>query len=112
MGSTSMERFTSHHIPLHQAILRLDGQYGDYALVRDLDKLGFPSVMRGKDYGLFDHPEIRARLAQAPDQEVTHRQTETTRALFDCLDVALTPMGPRIRVIVATHPAAVTPARI
>jgi hypothetical protein len=35
-----------------------------------------------------------------------------TRALFDCLDVALTPMGPRIRVIVATHPATDTPARV
>lgn len=103
---------TSQQIPLHRAILRLDGQYGDYAIVIDLDKLGFPYVVRGKDYGLLDQPEIQARLALSPDQVVTHPETGTTRALFDCLDVVLTPMGPRIRVIVATHPAAATPARI
>lgn len=103
---------TSQQIPLHRAILRLDGQYGDYAVVIDLDKLGLAYVMRGKDYDLLDQPEIQARLAQAPDQVVTHPETGTTRALFDCLDVALTPMGPRIRVIVATHPVAATPARI
>src|SRR3989440_10697072 len=103
---------TSQQIPLHRAIVRLDGQYGDYAVVRDLDKLGLPYVVRGKDYGLLDQPEIQARLAQAPDQVVTHPETGTTRALFACLDVALPPMGPRIRVIIATHPAGATPARI
>src|SRR5947207_1417397 len=103
---------TSQQIPLHRAIVRLDGQYGDYAVVRDLDKLGLPYVVRGKDYGLLDLPEIQARLAQAPDQVVTHPETGTTRALFDCLDVALPPMEPRIRVIIATHPAGATPARI
>jgi hypothetical protein len=106
------EYVTSHHIPLHQAILRLDGQYGDYAVVADLDQSGLSSVMRGKDYGLLDHPEIQARLQRPPDQVVTHRQTATTRALFDCLDMAFTPMGPQIRVIIATHPATSTPARV
>jgi hypothetical protein len=103
---------TSQQIPLNRAILRLDGQYGDYAIVIDLDKCGLPYVLRGKDYDLLDHPELQARLAQAPDQVVTHPETGTTRALFDCVDIALTPMGPRIRVIVATHPATATPARI
>jgi hypothetical protein len=106
------EYVTSHHIPLHQAILRLDGQYGDYAVVADLDQSGLSSVMRGKDYGLLDHPEIQARLQRPPDQVVTHPETATTRALFDCLDMAFTPMGPQIRVIIATHPATSTPARV
>jgi hypothetical protein len=103
---------TSQQIPLCRAILRLDGQYGDYALMIDLDQLGLPSVVRGKDYGLLDQPEIQARLALSPDQVVRHPETGTTRALFDCLDVALTPMGPHIRVIVATHKAQAIPARI
>lgn len=103
---------TSQHLPLHQAILRLDGQYGDYAVVADLDQSGLSSVMRGKDHGLLDQPEIQARLERPPDQVVTHPETATTRALFDCLDIAFTPMGPRIRVIVATHPATSTPARV
>jgi hypothetical protein len=106
------EYVTSQQLPLHRAVLRLDGQYGDYAVVIDLDKLGLASVMRGKDYGVLDLPEIQAHLAQPPDQEVTHPETGTTRALFDCLDIPLTPMGPRIRVIVATHKATSTPARV
>src|SRR5258705_9605974 len=85
------EYVTSHHIPLHQAILRLDGQYGDYAVVADLDQSGLPYVMRGKDYGLLDLPEIQARLERPPDQVVTHPETATTRALFDCFDYVLTP---------------------
>jgi hypothetical protein len=103
---------TSQQIPLRRAILRLDGQYGDYAVVIDLDKLGLTYVMRGKDYGLLDQPEIQARLALSADQVVTHPETGTTRALFDCQDIPFTPIGPRIRVIVATHPATATPARI
>src|SRR5947199_9090185 len=95
---------TNQEIPLHRAILRLDGQYGDYAVVADLDTSGLPYVMRGKDYGLLDHPEIQARLAQSPDQVVTHPETATTPALFDCLDFALTPMGHCIPAILATHP--------
>ena len=74
--------------------------------------LGLAYIMRGKDYWLLDQPEIRTRLAQLPDQVVTHPETGTTRALFDCQNVALTAMGPRIRVIVATHPATCTPTRI
>src|SRR6266480_243409 len=92
---------TSQQIPPDRAILRLDGQYGDYAIVIDLDKSGLASVMRGKDYGLLDRPEIQARLAQPPDQETIHPDTGTCRALFDCPDVPLTSVGPRIRVIVA-----------
>jgi hypothetical protein len=103
---------SSQQVPLHRAILRLDGQYGDYAVVADLDKLGVAYVMRGKDYDLLEQPEIQARLAQVPDQVVMHPETGTTRALFDCRDIALTPMGPRIRVIVATHKAQASPARI
>jgi hypothetical protein len=61
---------------------------------------------------MLDLPEIQAHLAQTPDQEVTHPETGTKRALFDCLDVPLTSAGPRIRVIVATHKAQSTQAPI
>src|SRR2546429_9818368 len=47
-----------------------------------------------------------------PDQETIHSAAGTYRALFDCPDVPLTPVAPRMRVIVATHPATDTPARI
>jgi hypothetical protein len=93
-----------------QAVVRLDGQYGNGAIVADLAGLGY--VMRGKDYGLLDLPEVQARLALPPDQQTTHPETGTCRALFDCPDLHLAPTGPCTRVIVATHPATVTAAPI
>lgn len=62
--------------------------------------------------GCWIKPMIQARLALPPDQVATHPETGTTRALFDCQNGALTAMGPRIRVIVATRPATSTRARI
>jgi hypothetical protein len=105
--SASMQ---SQSLPLSQAIVRLDGQYGNGAIVADLAGLCY--VMRGKDYGLLDLQEVQARLALPPDQQTTHPETGTCRALFDCPDLLLTPSGPRTRVIVATHPATATSAPI
>ncbi len=97
-------------LPPSQAVVRLDGQYGNGAIVADLTGLGY--VMRGKDYGLLDLQEVQARLALPPDQQTTHPETGTCRALFDCPDLHLAPTGPRTRVIVATHPATTTAAPI
>jgi hypothetical protein len=97
-------------LPLNQAVVRLDGQYGNGAIVADLAGLGH--VMRGKDYALLDLPEVQARLALPPDQQTTHPETGTSRALFDCPDLQLSPAGPRLRVIVATHPATASEAKI
>jgi hypothetical protein len=68
--------------------------------------------MRGKDYGLLDLPQVQARLAQPFDQQITHPETGTCRALVDCPDLLLSPIGPRTRVIIATHPAISTAAPI
>jgi hypothetical protein len=97
-------------LPLSQAVVRLDGQYGNGSIVADLAGLGY--VMRGKDYGLLDLQEVQARLALPPDQQTIHPETRTCRALFDRPDLLLTPTGPRTRVIVATHPATTTAAPI
>jgi hypothetical protein len=53
-------------VPLSQTVVRLDGQYGNGAIVADLDGLAY--VMRGKDYGLLDLPEVQTRLTQPPDR--------------------------------------------
>jgi hypothetical protein len=97
-------------VPLSQAVIRLDGQYGNGAIVADLTGLAY--VMRGRDYDLLDLQEVQTRLAQPPDQQTTHPETGTCRALFDFPDLLLTPTGPRTRVIVATHPATETKAVI
>ena len=52
--------------PLSQAVVRLDGQYGNGAIVADLAGLAY--LMRGKDYDLLDLPDVQARLAQPPDR--------------------------------------------
>src|SRR6266567_1142664 len=57
-------------VQLRQAVARLDGQYGNGAIVADLAGLAY--VMRGKDYDLLNRPEVQARLAQPPDQQTTH----------------------------------------
>lgn len=67
-------------LPLNQAVVRLDGQYGNGAIVADLAGLAY--VMRGKDYDLLDLPHVQARLAQPPDRQVTHPETGTRPAPF------------------------------
>ena len=97
-------------VPLCQAVVRLDGQYGNGAIVADLAGLAY--VMRGKDYDLLDLPQVQARLAQPPDQQTTHPDTGTCRVLFDFPDLLLSPTGPRARVIVAARPAIDSPVRV
>jgi hypothetical protein len=101
---------TAQHFPLSQAVVRLDGQYGNGAIVADL--AGLTYVLRGKDYDLLDLPQVQTRLGLPPDQQTSHPETGTCRALFDCPDLPLTPTGPHARVIVATHPATTTAAPI
>src|SRR5215471_1337709 len=62
MISTYMQ---AQSFPLSQAVVRLDGQYGNGAIVADL--AGLASVMRGKDYDLLDQEGVQARLARLPD---------------------------------------------
>ncbi|GHO50723.1 hypothetical protein [Ktedonospora formicarum] len=97
-------------LPLCRAVVRLDGQYGNGAIITDLAGLAY--VMRGKDYGLLDGQEVQARLVQPPDQQMTHPETGTCRTLFDCPNLHLSPIGLHAQVIVATHPATETKAAI
>jgi hypothetical protein len=93
-------------LPLSHAMTRLDGQYGNGAIVADLAGLAY--VMRGKNYDLLDLPQVQNRLTQPPDQRITHPETGTCRTLFDCPDLLLTPAEPRTRVVIATQKASET----
>ena len=73
---------------------------------------GLAVVVRGKDYGLLDLPQVQARLALPPDEVSTHPETGTCRALFDCASLPLTGTELTMRVIVATHPATKTSAPV
>ncbi len=95
-------------MPLSHILMRLDGLYGNGAVLKDLLLSGVGVVVRSKDYGLLDLPAVAARLEQPPEKPPTHPESGASRALFDCPDIALWPTGPSVRLIVATHPATST----
>jgi hypothetical protein len=99
-------------LPVGQALVRLDGQYGDGAIVADLLPTQIPWLMRGKDYGLLDLAPVKARLALPADAQFTHPESGTCRDVFDCGDLPVTSAGHRSRVIIATHPAGATASPI
>jgi hypothetical protein len=94
---------TAYQFPQERALLRLDGQYGNGAVLSDV--AGFAFVMRGKDYSLLDHPLIQARLHLPPDQLQQRPESQMVRSLYDCPAIPVGPEGTPCRVIVATHPA-------
>jgi hypothetical protein len=97
-------------IPPSQAIMRLDGLYGNGCVVEDLKGLSF--VMRGREYDLLSLPQVQACLCQPPDGQVTHPETGICRTLYDCPAIALKETGVGCRVIVATHPESSRPSPI
>ena len=97
---------TALSIPLSQILVRLDGLYGNAAPLVDLLTAGLGMIVRGKDDALLDLPSVQQRLARPPDQLCTHPESGASRALFDCPEVPLTPSGPAVRMVVATHASA------
>ncbi len=95
-----------------QALVRLDGLYGNGTIVVDLIVAGVGFVMRGKDYALLDLMQVRQRLALPADEQFTHPESGTCRDLFDCGQVPVTAQGHHCRVIVATHAATTAKAPI
>jgi hypothetical protein len=94
---------TACQLEASHTLLRLDGHYGNGAVLADL--AGFAFVTRGKDYRLLDHPLIQARLHLPPDQFQQRPESQMVRSLSDCPDIPVGPDQTRCRVIVATHPA-------
>jgi len=92
-----------YQLPPEHPLLRLDGQYGNGAVLTDL--AGFAFVTRGKDYHLLDHPLIAARLHLPPDQFQQRPESHLVRSLYDCPQIPVGPEGVPCRVVVATHPA-------
>jgi hypothetical protein len=103
--SVLKEYACKQNLPLARILLRLDGQYGDIAVIIDLASRGVCYLTRGKDYSLLDQAFIQARLALPPDEVFTHPETGTCRTLFDCPAIPLPGTALTMRVIVATHPA-------
>jgi hypothetical protein len=92
-------------LPLSQVVIRLDGLYGNAASFTDVLRTGLGVIVRSKDYALLKREEVRACLARPAACQCTHPESGTFRTLYDCPDIPLSATGPRVRVIVATHPA-------
>jgi hypothetical protein len=103
-GLAAISRYlAAYHLPQERTLLRLDGQYGNGAVLSDV--AGFAFVTRGKDYDLLNHPQIQARLHLPPDQPQQRPESQIERSLYDCPQIPVGPEGKPCRVVVATHPA-------
>jgi len=87
------------------ALIRLDGQYGDAAVMAQLILAGVYLVTRGRGYQLLEHPHIQGVLAHPPTASVTAMNTGVVVELFEGGWLELGEGLPHVRVTVARHPA-------
>jgi len=92
-------------LPPEVALVRLDGQYGDAAVIAQLILAGVYLVTRGRGYQLLQHPQIQRVLAHPPTARVTAMNTGMVVELFEGGWLELGAGLPQARVIVARHPA-------
>jgi len=96
---------TKLEFPTASILVRLDGLYGDAAPLLDVLSTGLGVITRSRAYHLLDLEIVQQRLVRAPDHVSTHPESGMTRALYDCVSVPLTPAGPEVRLVIATHAA-------
>ena len=96
---------THFDFPAEVALVRLDGQYGDAAVIAQLMLAGVYLVTRGRGYQLLVHPQIQRILAHPPTASVTASNTGVSVDLFEGGWLELGAGLPHARVIVARHPA-------
>ena len=92
-------------LPPNSILVRLDGLYGDAAPLLDVLSANLAVIARSRAYHLLDLDVVKLRLKGTPDSMSTHPESSMTRALYGCPAVPLTPIGPEVRLVVATHPA-------
>jgi len=96
--------------PPEVALVRLDGQYGDAAVIAQILLAGVYLVTRGRGYHLLEHPQIQYVLAHPPAASVTGMNTGESVELFDAGWLELDEGLPQARVIV-TRRRAPSPAK-
>lgn len=93
-------------------LVRLDGLYGDAAPLLDVLSARLGMIARSRAYHLLDLELVKQVLARTPDHVSTHPESGMTRALYDCASVPLTPTGPEVRLVVATHAVTTSPSDV
>jgi hypothetical protein len=109
---TTSSYATALDFPLRQVLLRLDGLYGDAAPLSELLTAALGMIARSKDYRLLDLQAVQKRLCGPADQQSKHPESGMSRALYDCPQVPLSPRGPEVHLIVATHPVTSSPPSV
>src|SRR5262249_30856542 len=70
-------------LPTCGGVVRLDGQYGDSAVIADSVASGLHLVVRKRGYHLLEHPRVQAALAHAPVATMTTQESQVTYEVFD-----------------------------
>jgi hypothetical protein len=103
---------TRHQLQASQILIRLDGGYGDTAVLSDVLAMELGLIARSRDYALLGRPEVQAALLRPPSVCSAHPESGVVRLLSDCPSLRLLPGGPCVRLIIATHPASDDPPKI
>ena len=103
---------TKEHLLPSQILLRLDGGYGDTAVLSDVLAMGLGVIARSRDYALLGRPEVLAVLSRPPAVHCTSAESGMIRDLYDCPSIRLLQKGPSVRVLIATHPATDDPPKV
>jgi hypothetical protein len=74
---------TAWELSTASAIVRVDGQYGDSAVIADSVASGVQLVVRKRGYRVLEHPLVQAALAQEPVARITTRESQVTYEVFD-----------------------------
>jgi hypothetical protein len=103
---------TNHQLLPSQILLRLDGGYGDTAVLSDVLAMGLGLIARSRDYALLGRPEVLAVLSRPPAARCIHPESGMIREVYDCPSIRLLRGGPCVRVVIATHPATDDPPKV
>lgn len=90
-------------LPPEMALIRLDGQYGDAAVIAQIMYAGMHLVTRGKGYQLLERPCIQQALAHPPTASMTRKNTGEVVELFEGGWLVLAEELPPVRVIVTRY---------
>lgn len=103
---------TNHQLLPSQILLRLDGGYGDTAVLSDVLAMGLGVIARSRDYALLGRPEVLAVLSRPPAARCIHTESGMIRELYECPSIRLVRGGPCVRVVIATHPTTDDPPKV
>lgn len=94
-----MAYLTDWQLSPEQAIVRVDGQYGDGIVIGEILARGVHIVVRCRTYTLLDHPDIQRALTGAPVATITAPESQIVSELFEVPALALEPEAQPLRVI-------------